>query len=48
MDAGKSPEAHEAVLTGAKILAATAWDLIATEGIMEKLWQDFEAAKKNA
>lgn len=48
VDAGKSPEAHEAVLTGAKILAATAWDLIATEGIMEKLWQDFEAAKKNA
>lgn len=48
VDAGKSPQAHDAVLTGAKVLAGTACDLICTDGLMEKLWQDFEEAKKNA
>lgn len=48
IQAGKTPEAHNAVLTGAKILAATSLELIETPGLIEKLWQDFEAAKKNA
>ena len=48
VDAGKSTEAHEAVLAGAKVLAGTAFDLIHTDGLMAKLWQDFEKAKKNA
>ncbi len=48
VDAGKSAEAHEAVLAGAKVLAGTAFDLIHTDGLMAKLWQDFEKAKKNA
>lgn len=48
VDAGKSPQAHDAVLTGAKVLAGTACDLICTEGLMEKLWEDFEKAKQNA
>lgn len=47
VDAGKSEQAHNAVLTGAKILTGTACDLIETEGLMERLWQDFEKAKKN-
>ena len=48
VDAGKSAQAHGAVLTGAKILAGTACDLIQTDGLMKKLWQDFEEAKRNA
>lgn len=48
VDAGKSAGAHEAVLVGAKILAGTACDLIETEGVVARLWQDFEEAKKKA
>jgi len=48
VDAGKSIEAHEAILTGAKILAGTACDLITEDGLMQQLWQDFEKAKQDA
>ncbi len=48
VDAGKSEQAHDAVLTGAKILAGTVYDLIETDGLIEQLWQDFEKAKKNS
>ena len=48
MDAGKSVQAHEAVLTGAKVLAGTSCDLIQTDDLLKELWQDFEEAKKNA
>lgn len=48
VDAGKTPQAHNAVLVGAEILAGTSLDLITTEGLVQKLWQDFEEAKKNA
>lgn len=48
VDAGKSAEAHDAVLTGAKILAGTSCDLIETDGLVKKLWLDFEEAKRNA
>lgn len=48
VDAGKSQDAHNAVLYGARILAGTSLDLITTPGLMKKLWEDFEEAKKNA
>ena len=48
VDAGKTESAHNAVLYGAKILSGTALDLIETEGLMDKLWADFEDAKKKA
>ena len=48
VDAGKTESAHNAVLYGAKILSGTALDLITTEGLMAKLWADFEDAKKKA
>ena len=48
VDAGKSQQAHNAVLTSAQILAGTALDLITGKGMIDRLWQDFEEAKKNA
>ena len=48
VDAGKSQQAHHAVLIGAQILAGTAYDLITCDGLVQRLWQDFEEAKKNA
>lgn len=48
VDAGKSQQAHNAVLIGAEILAGTAYDLISCDGSINALWQDFEEAKKNA
>lgn len=48
VDAGKSAQAHDAVLIGAKVLAGTACDLIETEGLIQQLWKDFEQSKKNA
>ena len=48
VDAGKTESAHNAVLYGAKILSGTALDLITTEGLMAKLWADFEDDKKKA
>lgn len=48
VDAGKSQQAHNAVLTSAQILAGTALDLITGEGMIDRLWRDFEEAKKNA
>lgn len=48
VDAGKTEAGHNAVLYGAKILSTTALDLIETDGLMDKLWADFEEAKKKA
>lgn len=48
VDAGKSQQAHNAVLISAQILAGTALDLITGEGMIDRLWRDFEEAKKNA
>ena len=39
---------HAAILYGAKILSGSVLDLIQTEGLMDKLWADFEEAKKKA
>ena len=48
VDAGKSENAHRAILTAAEILAGTSYDLIACKGLVQQLWADFEEAKKNA
>ena len=48
VDAGKTQEAHNAVLYGAKTLAGTACDLICKPELVQVLWADFEQAKKNA
>ena len=48
VDAGKTEAGHNALLYGAKILSTTALDLIESDGLMDKLWADFEEAKKKA
>ncbi|MDR3353605.1 MAG: M20 family metallopeptidase [Synergistaceae bacterium] len=48
IDAGKSREAHEAVTTAAKIIAATIFDLVSDEGALERVTQEFESKKKAA
>lgn len=48
VDAGKTEAGHNALLYGAKILSTTALDLIETDGLMDKLWADFEEAQKKA
>lgn len=44
--AGKSPEAHRCVLLGAKILAATCWDLVEREETLEAIRGEFRERKK--
>ncbi len=48
VDAGKTKQAHDAILYGAKTLAGTACDLICQPEKMKELWADFEQAKANA
>lgn len=48
VDAGKSQQAHDAILYGAKTLAGTALDLISDKTALDRLWADFNEAKKNA
>ena len=48
VDAGKSQEAHDAILYGAKTLAGTACDLICQPEQVKELWDAFEQAKANA
>lgn len=48
VDAGKTEAGHNAILYGAKILCGTVLDLVETDGLMDKLWADFEEAKKKA
>lgn len=45
VDMGKSRQAHEAILTGAKIVAGTAWDLLEDPGKLEEIWEEFRANK---
>jgi amidohydrolase len=47
LDAGKSPQAHDAVVMAAKIMAATVFDLVCGEGVMARVKCEF-ASKKNA
>lgn len=42
LSAGKSQEAHEAVLTAAKILAGAAWDMICDSAILSKIQEEFQ------
>lgn len=48
LDAGKSREAHEALVIGAKILAATGLDLITDPAIYQKVKQEFEQNRRAA
>ena len=45
LDRGKSGEAHGALVLGAKILALTALDLIADQGVLDTLQQEFRRKK---
>ncbi|QTX31443.1 M20 family metallopeptidase [Aminithiophilus ramosus] len=44
--AGKSPEAHRCVLLGAKILAATCWDLVEREETLKAIQGEFGERKE--
>ena len=48
LDRGKSPEAHEAVILGAAILAGTALDLIASPALLAEIQDEFGRAKAEA
>lgn len=49
VDAGKTKEAHNCILCGAKAIAGAAMDLIETEGLMERVKAEFaENKKKNS
>lgn len=49
VDAGKSEDAHNCVIYGAKAIAGASYDLITTEGLMEQVKAEFaENKKKNA
>ncbi|MGL5932081.1 MAG: M20 family metallopeptidase [Cetobacterium sp.] len=46
--AGKSEEAHDAIIFGAKILAGTAYDLIQDEELFRKVKEEFKANKEKS
>ncbi|MGL5623012.1 M20 family metallopeptidase [Cetobacterium sp.] len=46
--AGKSEEAHDAIIFGAKILAGTAYDLIQNEELFRKVKEEFKANKEKS
>ncbi|WP_047382048.1 MULTISPECIES: M20 family metallopeptidase [unclassified Cetobacterium] len=46
--AGKSKEAHDAIIFGAKILAGTAYDLIQDEELFRKVKEEFKANKEKS
>ncbi len=49
VDAGKSDAAHNCIIYGAKAIAGASYDLITTEGLMDKVKAEFaESKKKNA
>ncbi|HBV68350.1 MAG TPA: hypothetical protein DEF04_09315 [Clostridiales bacterium] len=45
LDAGKSEDAHNAVLTASKILAATCYDLISDEQLLKDVKEEFVSRK---
>lgn len=47
LDAGKSEEAHQAVVLGAKILAAACWDLLSDPEKWKEVIDDFQQKKKS-
>lgn len=48
LDNGKANEAHEAMIVAAKILAMSAYDIIADKDMMKKIREDFEREKLKA
>ena len=48
LTAGKSQEAHEAVVLGAKILAASAFDLISSPEALERIKEEFDSARRKS
>jgi metal-dependent amidase/aminoacylase/carboxypeptidase family protein len=46
LEKGKSDDAHGALLTAAKILAATCTDVLTSPGLMRSIWNDFEREKE--
>ena len=46
LDAGKSGDAHLAVLLGAQILAMTSWDVISQKGMLERIQEEFRENMK--
>ena len=48
VDAGKSENAHNCVIYGAKAIAGACYDLITTDGLMDQIKEEFaENRKKN-
>ena len=45
LDAGKTETAHGAIVTGAKVLAATAADLISVPGLLDEIKKEFATRK---
>lgn len=45
LDFGKSPEAHDAVCFGAKILAGTVQDILSTPGKLEEIRREFDETR---
>lgn len=46
VEKGKSKEAHNAIIYGAKIVAGTAWDLLKDPDKLEAIWEEFKENKK--
>lgn len=46
VDAGKSDAAHDCVIYGAKAIAGAVYDLIETDGLLEKVKEEFAESKK--
>ena len=46
VDAGKTQAAHNCVIHGAKAIAGAAYDLIMTDGLMDKVKEEFAESKK--
>lgn len=41
LDAGKSQEAHQAVMVAAKVLAGAGWDMIQDDGVLAAIQEEF-------
>ena len=46
VDAGKTEAAHNCIIHGAKAIAGAAYDLIMTDGLMDKVKEEFAESKK--
>ena len=41
VNSGKTEEAHDAIIYGAKTIAGTAWDVISKEGLLDEIQEEF-------